>query len=328
MLLPGPLVDRILLTGATGFVGSHLKPRLEAAGLTLRCATRDAARVARQHGREDWVVLDVNNSETLVPAMQGARAAIYLVHGMSGGAGYEERESAAARNFAAAAARAGLERIVYLGGVAPDEHPSRHLRSRLTTGRLLRRGPVPVFELRASMIIGHGSTSFRIVRDLATRLPAMLLPKWLGSRTQPVAIDDVVEATAAALTLPIKYAGVYDLPGPDTLTAKEILLHIAALRGMRPVTLNVPLFSTHLASYWLKLITGADYRVARELVEGLSGDLLASGVPFWSLLPDHPLVPFDAAARRAMIEEEMAPAHPTIERAAALMSRAPRGAAG
>jgi len=272
----------------------------------------------------DWVLLDVNRQETLEPALRGAIAAIYLVHGMSSGPGYEERESESATAFRDAARSAGLERIVYLGGVEPVGRPSRHLGSRLHTGRILREGAVPVFELRASMIIGRGSISWQIVRDLSARLPAMLLPKWLRTRTQPISIDDVIDALTAALALPVELAGAYDLPGPEILSAKEILFRIAALRGMHPVSFDVPILSPRLSSYWLKFVTGADYHVARELIDGLSSDLLASGRGFWSHLPGYPLVSFDDAVRRAMAEEEDAspPSRkPLFEQAIALISR-------
>jgi uncharacterized protein YbjT (DUF2867 family) len=289
----------------------------------VRCATRDPGRATRSHAGLDWVELDVNRRDTVERAMRGARAAIYLVHAMGGGPGYEERECAAARGFAQTAARAGLERIVYLGGVAPRGRPSRHLASRLRTGELLRAGEVPVFELRASMIVGHGGTSWQIVRDLAARLPAMVLPKWLSSRTAPIAIDDVVEAITATLSLPRDAAGIYDLPGPEVLSVKEILIRIAAVRGTRPLTIDVPVLTPRLSSYWLELVTSADHRVARELVEGLSSDLLASRRNFWDLLPQHPLVPFDEAARRALAEDEAATSHPGLflEHAVAVVSR-------
>lgn len=318
-----PFMSVVLLTGATGFVGSHVRPRLESASFAVRCATRDPERARETQRGLDWVLLDVNRSETLEPAMRGARSALYLVHEMGSGPGYEEREGAAARAFAEAASRAGLERIVYLGGAAPQGRPSRHLRSRLVTGELLRAGSVPVFELRAAMIIGRGSISWHIVRDLAARLPAMLLPKWLGTRSQPIAIDDVADALVAALGLPISAAGVYDLSGPEILTAREILFRIAAVRGTRPVAISVPILSPRLSSYWLKFVTGADYHVARELVEGLSSDLVASGRSFWESLPEHRLVSFDDAVRRAMVADADDAAHPRllIERAVARLSR-------
>lgn len=313
----------VLLTGATGFVGSRLRPCLVASGFSVRCATRDPESAARREPDVDWVALDVNRTDTIGPAMRGVDSAVYLVHGMSGGPGYEERERTSAAAFAEAAHRAGLERIIYLGGVEPRGRPSRHLSSRLMTGRVLREGAVPVFELRASMIIGHGSISWQIVRDLAARLPAMLLPRWLRTRSQPIAIDDVIDAITATLALPLDAAGVYDLPGPEILTAKEILFRIAALRGTRPIALDVPILSTRLSSYWLKFVTGADYHVARELVEGLSSDLLASDGGLWTKLPGHELVSFDEAARRAMAEEESSPSSSKalIERAVVRISR-------
>ena len=296
-------MDTVLLTGATGFVGTRVCPELEAAGFSVRRATRHPATAAKGDPDAKWVELDVNRAETIGGSLRGVRSAIYLVHGMAGGPGYEERDRTAALAFRRAAADAGLERLVYLGGAAPRGRPSRHLRSRLATGEILRAGKVPVFELRASMIIGRGSVSWQIVRDLAARLPAMLLPRWLGTRSQPIGIDDVAHGIVAALKLPIEAAGVHDLPGPEILTAKEILLRIAALRGTRPITFDVPILSPRLSSYWLKFVTGADYQVARELVEGLSSDLIASGRGLWEKVPDHRLASFDEAARRALAEE-------------------------
>jgi uncharacterized protein YbjT (DUF2867 family) len=315
-------LDTVLLTGATGFVGSRVRPRLEAAGFAVRCATRHVEVAGLARPGAAWVELDVDRSETLGPALRGVSSAIYLVHGMAGGPGYEERERKAAIAFARAAADAGLQRIVYLGGVAPRGRPSRHLRSRLATGEILRAGQVPVFELRAAMIIGHGSVSWQIVRDLAARLPAMLLPKWLATRSQPIGIDDVAYGIAAALSLPIEAAGVHDLPGPEILTAREILLRIAALRGTRPLTLGVPVLSPRLSSYWLKFVTGADYHVARELVEGLSSDLIASGRGLWDRLPEHRLASFDEAARGALEEStSLSRGGKLIERAVSKISR-------
>lgn len=294
----------VLLTGATGFVGSHALPRLLASGLDVRCATRDVDKARAAHPGRTWVHFDLARPESIAPALRGCRAALYLVHEMAAGDGYEEREATSAEAFRQAADDEGVERIVYLGGVAPKGKPSRHLRSRLHTGELLRAGRVPVFELRASMIVGHGSLSWQIVRDLAMRLPAMILPRWLSTRSQPVAIDDVAFALERALTLPLASAGVHDLPGPDVLSAKEILLRIARLRGKRPITLSVPILSPRLSSYWLRLVTGANYHVARELIEGLSSDLLADGRGLWALTPDHAPLSFDEAARRALAEDE------------------------
>ena len=315
----------VLVAGATGFVGSNLTRALGKAGVDVRCGSRDADRARRTRPDLKWVHLDVNDPANVAAALAGCSSAVYLVHGMAQGAGYEEREHAAASAFAEGAAAAGLERIVYLGGVAPPDHPSRHLRSRLATGELLRAGKVPVFELRAAMIIGQSSISWQIVRDLAHRLPVMILPRWLSHRSRPIGIDDVVFAIAAALEMPVEEAGVYDLPGPEVLSGTDILLRIARLHGTRPVMVPVPVLTPRLSSYWLKLVTGADFEVARELVEGLSADLLPAGRSFWDLVPDHRLLSFDAAARLALEQQGQTrlPAE-LVERAVARVSRAAR----
>jgi len=321
-------METILLTGATGFVGRHMRPSLGKSGLSVRCATRDLFGATSVTPNESWVRLDLEDPLTLEPAMRGVTAAFYLVHSMSEGPGYEARERAAAEAFRDAAARAGVERIIYLGGIEPLGHPSRHLESRRMTGEILRSGSVPVFELHASMIIGEGSISWKVVRDLASRLPAMILPRWLQTRTEPIAIDDVVYALTQVLTLPIELAGVWDLPGPEVLSCKEILLRVAALRGIRTVTLDVPVLTPRLSSYWLKLVTGADFPVARELVDGLSSDLISHGRSIWDELGEHEFLSFDEAVKRAHREDGETPAHPRriLERLVTHMSRHPKAA--
>jgi uncharacterized protein YbjT (DUF2867 family) len=216
---------------------------------------------------------------------------------------YEVREQRGATLFARTAAEHGVERIIYLGGVVPQGEPSKHLRSRLATGQILRAGPVPCFELQASMIVGAGSLSFRLVRDVATRLPVLLSPPWLSCRSQPVAIDDVVTAVLACLELPLADAGAWALPGPEILTAEEILSRTAAICGLEPVVVRVPLVSPSLVSYGLELVTDAGGRVAGELVEGLRTDLLAADDGIWKKLPGHHRLSFDEAARRALRDE-------------------------
>ena len=182
-----------------------------------------------------------------------------------------------------AAEGAGVERIVYLGGVEPAGEPSNHLRARLETGQLLRAAKVPCLELRASMIVGSGSASWTIVRDLAARLPAMVLPAWLGHRSEPVAVEDVVAALTAAARLPLRESAAWDLPGPEALSGIQILLRIAALMDRRPFIFRVPFVTPRLSSHWIRLVTRADYHLAAELVEGLTSDLLARGAGFWEL---------------------------------------------
>lgn len=293
----------ILITGATGFVGSRLARSLHGQGALLRCASRSPARAARALPEADWVAFDLDEPATIDAALAGCRAAVYLVHLMSDGPGYAAREREAAATFAQLAAKHGLERIVYLGGVEPQGPPSQHLQSRLDTGRILREGPVPTLELRAGMIIGEGSESWKICRDLAARLPFMLLPRWLSSRSCPVAIDDVIIGLEAALELPLSRSVVYDLPGPEVLTAEDILVRAARTRGMEPFTLALPLLSPTLSSYWLKLVSGADYVVAQQLVHGLTHDLLPSKPSLWDVLPGATPVGFEEAVRRATSDE-------------------------
>ena len=294
----------ILLTGATGFVGSAVRPALQAAGWHVRGLTRDAARAARHAPGLDWVEGDVGDRDAMASALEGAQAALYLVHGIREGAGYHEREVAAAAGFSAAAAEAGVQRIVYLGGVAPTGPGTEHLRSRVEVGETLRAGSVPTIELRASMIVGHGSLSWLIVRDLAARLPVMILPRWLRSRTEPVAIDDVIVALVRALDLPIEANAWFDVPGPEVLSGKEFLDRTAVLMGLgAPLSIDVPFLSPRLSSLWIRMVTRADWSVAREVVIGLTEDLLARDDDFWSRI-DHPQrLDFDEAARRALAAE-------------------------
>jgi uncharacterized protein YbjT (DUF2867 family) len=296
----------VLLTGATGFVGSALYPVLNARGYRVRCASRDPERARALQPEREWTAIDVERPGTLPRALAGIDIAYYLVHGMSAdrrAGDYELREERSARNFAEAAHAAGVQRIIYLGGVAPSGQPSKHLRSRLRTGALLRQGPVPAVELRAGMIVGRGSESWQIVRDLSMRLPVMVLPAWLRNLSQPVAIDDVVAALAHACTIPNCECDCYSLPGPETLSGRQLLDRVASLRGMRPVSLNVSFVSPRLSSYWIKWVTRADVRVARELVEGLTSDLVAHEPSYWGLMPGHTLMPFEEAARRALAED-------------------------
>ncbi len=291
----------VLLTGATGFVGNAVRPALAANGWRVRCLTRDAARARRRQPALDWVEGDVGDAASSARALAGCRAAIYLVHGIGEGADYHQREVAAATTFCRAAHAAGVERIVYLGGVAPAGSGSEHLRSRLDVGEALRSGPVTTIELRASMIVGHGSLSWLIVRDLAARLPFMILPQWLKSRTQPVAIADVVIALVRALDLPVTASAAFDIPGPFTMSGKEILEETARVLGLpHPRMLAVPLLTPRLSSLWVRFVTRAKWSVAREVVVGLTDDLLARDDRFWRLI-DHPnRLTFAEGARLAL----------------------------
>lgn len=294
---------RVLLTGATGFVGARLHDRLCAAGWRVRCLTRrpDAAR--ERWPRREWVGGDVGDPTAVAVALRGCRSAMYLVHGVGDGRGWARREVRAAESFARAAEQAGLERIVYLGGVAPSGAPSEHLRARLETGEALRAGAVPCLELRAAMIVGEGSASWTIVRDLAARLPAMLLPAWLAHRSEPVAVDDVIAALVAATRIALPRSTWWDLPGPEALSGKEILLRVAAVMGRKPTVLDVPVVTPWLSSQWIRAVTRANPALARELVEGLTSDLLATRPGFWDAARIGPRMRLEEAARRAIRAE-------------------------
>jgi uncharacterized protein YbjT (DUF2867 family) len=295
-----PDIKRVLLTGATGFVGLHVYPVLQNADMLVVCGSRNPQQAQQRFPGRAFIQLDVDDFDSVVRAMQGCEAAVYLIHSMADVRRYERAEERAAKNFLRAAERAGLKRIVYLGGVKPHGKPSRHLRSRMRTGEILRSGSVSTIELQASMVIGPGSESWRMVRDLAARLPVMLLPRWLDNRSQPIYIDDVTSAIRLALTMDQAGSAEYPLPGPEILSAREILTRTAKLMGLSPHMVRVPVMSPRLSSYWISLVTRANQRIARQLVEGLRTELVAADQGFWRLFPTHRCLGFDEAAKRAL----------------------------
>ncbi|HEX2660869.1 MAG TPA: NAD(P)H-binding protein [Polyangia bacterium] len=298
--------ERVLVTGATGFVGSAVRPALRAAGWKIRCLTRKPPPAGSPEGPdEEWVQGDVGDARAIRAALDGCQTALFLVHGMGDGTDFHPREVAAARTFATAAAAAGLRRVVYLGGMYPGtDAASDHLQSRREVGEALRAGAVPTVELCASMILGHGSLSWLIVRDLAARLPVMVLPAWLRSRTQPVAIDDVVVALVAALDVDVAGSARFDLPGPDILSGAQILDETARAMGFAPAwKVNVRWLTPRLSSLWVRFVTRARWSVARQVVVGLTHDLLAKDEGFWSVIGHHRRLTFGEAALRALAAE-------------------------
>ena len=253
--------------------------------------------------------LDVSEAPSVGAALEGCQAALYLIHGMAAHAeDFRQAEIQQAETFALEAAKAGLSRIVYLGGVAAPADASQHLRSREEVGEVLRAGDVPTMELRASMIVGHGSLSWLIVRDLSARLPVMVLPRWLRSRTEPVSIDDVTVALTRSLDLDLTQSTWFDLPGPEVLSGREILERTARALGVRnPVMIPVPFLSPKLSSHWVRFVTRADWSVAREIVVGLKTDLIARDDRFWSLIGHRELQNFDMAAQEAVQDEREGP---------------------
>jgi uncharacterized protein YbjT (DUF2867 family) len=294
---------RILLTGATGFVGSHLYPALAAQYPDVVCASRKPDVAARAQPERSFAHFDMGDARSMRAALTGCTDAVFLVHGMASAGDYVEAEHEGAKAFREAAADAGVTRIVYLGGMRPSGTPSRHLRSRLATGETLRAGRVPTIELQATMIIGAGSESFRMVRDLSARLPMMILPAWSKSLSQPIAIADVVFALVHALGQPAGVSGAFPLPGPETLSAREILLRTAQLLGHHPRMFGVPFVTPKLSSYWIRLITRVDPHIAEELVEGLRSDIVHDGPGYWAHCPGHGLTSFDQAVVSALSGE-------------------------
>jgi lipocalin/uncharacterized protein YbjT (DUF2867 family)/ligand-binding SRPBCC domain-containing protein len=260
----------VLLTGATGYIGSRLLRELEAGGCTVRCLARQPARVAASRATTEVVTGDCLDAASLDAAMTGVDQAFYLVHSMASGASFAALDREAAANFGRAARRAGVRRIIYLGGLADDaDHLSTHLKSRVETGEALRDSGVPVLEFRASIVIGAGSLSFEMVRALVERLPAMICPRWVDTRTQPIAIDDVLAYLRAALDLPEGREGVFEIGGPEIVSYGDMMREYTKLRGLRRVLIPVPVLTPRLSGLWLGLVTPAQARVGRALVEGL-----------------------------------------------------------
>lgn len=294
----------ILLTGATGYVGGRLLPVLEARGERVRCLARRPAALADRTAPETEVVRgDVNDRESLDAALEGVRVAYYLVHSMEDARDFEEREREAARAFGAAAARAGVERIVYLGGLGTGPDLSAHLRSRQETGRIFAESGVPTIELRASIVIGSGSLSFEMVRALVLRLPVMVTPRWTASLAQPIAIEDVLVYLAAAADLDAEGSRVYEIGGPDRVSYRGLMRELARQLGLTRLIIPVPVLTPGLSSLWLSLVTPLFARVGRKLIEGVRNDTV---VVDESARRDFPVVPigFREAIARALRNED------------------------
>lgn len=278
------------MTGASGFVGRSLAAALVEAGHDVRAGTR---RPERYRGAGEAVALDVGDVAAVEAAMDGCDAAYWLVHAMEG-PGFVEKDRAAAEGAARVAA-AGGQRVVYLGAMGAEDNPSAHLRSRQEVGRILRAGADAV-ELRAAIVIGAGGASFEILRQLVDRLVVMVCPKWVTTRSQPIALPDVVRYLVAAADLP---AGAYDVGGADVLTYEEMMQRYAAITGRRRLIFKVPVLTPTLSSHWIGLVTDQPASIARPLAEGLSVEVVAGDDRIRSLVPFDPLG-FDEAVRLAL----------------------------
>lgn len=273
-----PAAAPVLVTGATGYIGGRLIPRLLEAGTKVRCLVRDPDRLRGKPWFDEVEVAtgDVLEADTLTGALQGVETAYYLIHSMGRSErGFEDRDLKAARNFAQAASEAGVKHIVYLGGLGDESKGmSKHLRSRQDTGRALAEAGVPTTEFRAAIIVGSGSVSFEMIRYLCERLPIMVTPKWVGTRVQPIAIRDVLTYLQAAPEHRPEAHHIVEIGGPTVLTYREMMLTYARVRGLKRRMLPVPILSPRLSSYWVNIITPIPASIARPLVEGLTSEVV------------------------------------------------------
>jgi uncharacterized protein YbjT (DUF2867 family) len=284
----------ILLTGASGYVGSHLLDELRRRDVPVRALARDPAKLPA--GPVEIARGDVVSGDGLAEALAGCRVAIYLIHSMEGG-DFAARDRAAAVNFGEAARDAGVERVIYLGGLGADAS-SEHLRSRDEVAALLRQRVPQLVHARAAMIIGPGSASFEMLRHLTQRLPVMITPRWLDTRTQPIAIADVAGALATLAERDDVPAEV-ELGGADVLSYRDMIRRTASVLGRRrPIVIRVPLLTPRLSSYWVALVTPVELGLVRPLVEGLREEMLVRTPPPPGI-NDAPLG-FDDAVRAAL----------------------------
>jgi uncharacterized protein YbjT (DUF2867 family) len=296
---------RALVSGATGFVGGRLVGLLRERGAEVRALVRDRGRAEglMQLGCEVHEG-DVLDATSLGGAGEGVDAAYYLVHGMGRGSGgdFEERERSAARNFARMARSEGVQRVVYLGGLG-EVPGSKHLRSRHETARVLEEEGPALTYLRAAMVVGAGSESYRTLRYLVERLPAMVAPAWLATPTQPISIDDTLEYLSRAPEVAASAGREVQIGGPDVISYREMLDRMAVALGRRPrPKLPVPFVTPWLSSLWIGLVTPVDAGVARPLVEGLSTETVVTD-PSGAALFDVDPIGIDEALRRALAED-------------------------
>ncbi len=296
---------RILVSGATGYVGGRLVPCLLQAGYRVRCFARDADRLADRPWRDAVEVVegDALKADTLPPAMEDIDAAYYLIHSLGAGEDeFAERDRRAANNFGRAAEEKGVGRIIYLGGIQPKgARQSKHLQSRMETGDHLREWNVPVTEFRAAVIVGSGSLSFELIRYLTERVPVMICPTWVRTPTQPIAIRDVLKYLAAALDTPESTGKIIEIGGTDVLTYGDMFRIYAAVRGLHRPIINVPVLTPRLSSHWVGLVTPISTTIARPLIEGLDNEVTVDDAEkARRLFPDIEPISYEAAVRHAL----------------------------
>jgi len=295
----------IMLTGATGYVGGRLLQMLEQHGYRVRCMARRPENLVPRVGPSTQVVKgDVLDLDSLQSALKGVSVAYYLVHSMSSEGSFEENDRKAAHNFGKIAKAAGVERIIYLGGLGNDDDDlSPHLRSRQEVGKILRQSGVPLLEFRASIVIGSGSLSFQLIRSLVERLPIMITPKWVQVSAQPIAIEDLIEYLKAALFVPDSGCRVYEIGGADQVSYADIMRIYGSCRNIGVRMIPVPFLSPHISSLWLGLITPLYSRIGRKLIQSIVHPTVVcdeSALKVFNIQP----MGVDDAIRRAIDNED------------------------
>ena len=296
-------MSTVLVTGATGFIGRRLVPALIEAGHDVRAMTRNPE---SYDGPGEPVGADVTDPSSLGGALEGVDVAIYLVHSLDD-PDFERKDAEAARHFGKAAADAGVEQIVYMGGLGDEDHDlSAHLRSRREVEGLLGEDGVPVTVLRAAIVVGHGGISWEITRQLVKNLPAMVVPRWVSTRTQPIALDDVVRYLAGVVDHPDAIGRVLEIGGTEQLTYLEMMRVAAEEMGGRTIPIVVvPLLTPRLSSYWLALVTDVDATTGRNLIDSMSTEVVVRDTSIREVVPGEPLS-YREAVRRALAERSVA----------------------
>jgi uncharacterized protein YbjT (DUF2867 family) len=279
-----------LVFGASGYIGTNLVPRLLREGWRVRAAARNPKVLQARCDDPTWRTVDLMAGDALQPdtldkALAGVDVAYYLVHSMAAGADFGRLDLQAAENFARAAAAAGVKRIVYLGGLVPKGADSEHLVSRKETGDRLREGPVPVTEIRAGIIVGPGSAAYEVMRDLVYHLPLMVTPRWVRSKSSPIALANLLEYLVRVATLPQAEGGIFDAGGPEYLSYEAMMGQFGEVIDRRPRIVRVPVLTPQLSSYWLALVTAVPASIARALIGGLKHDIPADDAALRALVP-------------------------------------------
>jgi uncharacterized protein YbjT (DUF2867 family) len=311
---------RILVTGASGFVGSRLVAALDGEGHEVRAMTR---RPGRYEGAGRPIAGDVGEERSLREALEGCEAAYYLVHSLDH-PDFERKDADAARAFARAAAATGIDRIVYLGGLGQDsDQLSRHLRSRREVERLLGGTGVPVTVLRAGIVVGHGGVSWELTRQLVAHLPAMVTPRWVSTRTQPIAVADVVRYLVGVLDAPEAAGRVFEVGGPEVLTYLQMMTRVAEIQNRHLFVVPVPLLSPQLSSRWLALVTDVDVATGRSLIDSMTNEVIVTDDSIRSVVPFEPM-DYDEMVMTALVERARERRRQAGERRSGWLSRGAR----